>query len=290
MHSHVFTPSAEQFRTLSVAAIAFPDTLISALFQRVDERLLAQVAKFGIFQPLPVEQVSEHSFQLLGGYQYLPVLRQLRYKEIVCQVTTDLSGFSRCTLQICHGLSTVLTSPILQANLLQTAAQALTEDELVQLLPLMGHKPQRYKIQELLTLLELTPASIQALHHGYLAPKTGKLLSRLASDDQNFLVDLIAKYRPGGSKQQKLVEMLLELALRHNLSISELLKPWMKVGQEYANLPQQLQGLLRYLQEQSFPNLTDAEKEFQRLPQELNLPAHVQLHHSASFEDESVEL
>ncbi|MDD2466626.1 MAG: hypothetical protein PHI97_21725, partial [Desulfobulbus sp.] len=42
--------------------------------------------------------------------------------------------------------------------------------------------------------------------------------------------------------------------------------------------------------EQSFPNLTDAEKEFQRLPQELNLPAHVQLHHSASFEDESVEL
>jgi len=292
MHPHVPSPTLEQFRVLPLSDLDFPDAMIGTLFQQVEPHLLAQVERFGILQPLPVQQKSPRSFYLLAGYAYLPVLRQLGYTEVVCQVMTSLSAFSCYALQIGHCLSTVQASPILQAHLLRLASQTLDEKEMMQLLPLLGYKPQRHKVEELVALLNLAPAAMLALHRGLLAPKSGKLLFRLTHTDQETLVEIIERYRPGGSKQQKLVETLMELSLRHNQSIATLIAPWKESQQkeDTANLPQQLQRLLRFLQEQSAPHLLDAEKKFQRLIQELDLPGHVYLLHSTSFEDESVEL
>lgn len=292
MHSHVPLPTAEQFRTIPIIALEFPDEYMRSLHPQVDVALCDQVQKFGLLQPLPVQQTAEHAYHLLAGYPYLPVLHHLGYKQVVCQIVSGIPAFSRYALQILHSLSTIRTSPILQAHLLKTAEQTLAGPEVVQLLPLMGHKPQRYKIQELLALLDLAPESTLALHQGLLAPKTGKLLARLSVEDQNFLISLVEQYRPGGSKQQKLIEMLIELSLRHNRPMSVFLKPWTEARPEEdrTNLPQQLQGLLRYLQEQSFPHLTEAEIQFHQASQAFSFPAHVQLHHSPSFEDESVEL
>jgi len=292
MHSHVPSPALEQFRVLPLADLAFPDAMTATLFHQVDPQILVQVEKFGLLQPLPVQQDTEHSCHLLAGYGYLPVLHRLGYAEVVCQVLTGLNDFSRSVLQIGHCLSTVQTDPILQANLLRRASQTLAKEELMQLLPLMGYKAQQYKVQELLALLDLSPAAILALHHGFLIPKTGKLLSRISHKDQDDLVGIIERYRPGGSKQHKLVEALIELSLRHNQSIAALIAPWMESTQkdDSTNPPQQLQGLLRFLQSQSVPHLLEAEKQFQRFLQEFDLPAHVQLLHATSFEDESVEL
>lgn len=292
MHNHVYSLSADQFRTIPLTDLEFPDTFIGSLFTQVDQHILDQVERFGILQPLPVQQVVGQSFRLLAGYPYLPVLRKLGYKEVICQVIIGSSLFSCFAMQICHSLSTVQISPILQAHLLKAAMLTLAEMEVMQLLSLLGYKPQRYKMQELVALLDLSPSSVLALHRGFIALKTGRLLSRLSKEDQDNLVELIEKYRPGWSKQQKLIEMLIELSLRHNQSIEALVNPWMGSRQDDdpANVPQQLQSLLRYLQELSFPHLTDAEKRFQRLIQELNPPICVQLNHSASFEDESVEL
>ena len=292
MQSHAFTLNAEQFRPVPLTELDFPDSFTSTLFHQVDDNLCTRVQQCGQLQPLPVQQVGDHSYHVLAGYAYLPVLRQLGYQEIICHVVQEIPDYSRFILQISHSLSTVQTSPILQGSLLKKALQVLEESEALQLLVQMGYKPQRYKLQELVALFDLSPASILALHRGYLAPKTGKLISRLSHEDQDFLVELINTYRPGGSKQQKLIEMIIELSLRHNQRIRELLEPWVALRQNDApeNLPQQLQSLLRFLHELTFPALQDAEKRFQRLAQELDLPAHVLVQHSQAFEDESVQL
>ena len=286
------SPSFTPLRAVPLTELDFPDTFIASLYQQADSALQHQIEQFGLFQPLPVKRLGDNVFGLIAGYAYLPALRQLGYSDVPCQVceegTASLFSFAR---QIHHSLSSVNASPILQAHLIRTASQQLSQEEVFTLLPLMGFKPQGYKIQELMALLALSPDSIRALHQGYLAAKTGKLLARLHRDDQDFLVALIEKYRPGGSKQHKLVELLIELSLRLNAPIQAIIAPWTqsRPSDDPANLPQQLQGLLRYLQEQSSPHLTATEKRFQQLVRELDLPANVQLHHSTSFEDESVE-
>lgn len=292
MHSFPSSSLRVHFQRVPIERIDFPDHFTSGLYPGVDASLCDQVRIFGLQQPLPVQQRAENSYHLLAGYAYLPVLRHLESQTVHCQIIDeDFSSLSLYALQILHGLSTVTTSPILQAHLLREAGHTLSATEILLLLPLMGHKPQPYKIEELVALLDLAPIAILALHQGHVAPKTGKLLSRLPLQDQQYLVELILRYRPGGSKQQKLIELLTELSLRHNAPLASLTQPWMDKQQEDpVNLPQQLQALLRFLHEQCFPHLTDAEKRFQQFIEELVLPPQVRLDHSPSFEDESVEL
>jgi ParB family chromosome partitioning protein len=155
----------------------------------------------------------------------------------------------------------------------------------------MGHKPQRYKLKELSHLLQLEPSAILALHRGTLSPKSAKKLTLLPPQDQCELTHLINAYRLGGSKQQKLVEMVTELALRDGRAVSEIVKKWLP-NQEMTseNRPQQVLGLLQSLQGQCYPNKTAAEKSFKSLVQELQPSGELTIEHSLSFEDETIEI
>lgn len=282
-----------EYRLIKTDHLVFTDPLLSSLFSAVDSTLLDQVREFGLLQPLPVQVQHDELFHLLAGQTFLPVLRQLGVREVMCQVfPSDTPVLHLYALQILHGLSTLRTSPILQAHLLNQAAQQhLDNESLLRLLSLMGHKPQRSKLQELTALLHLHPASLLALHRGVLLPRAAKLLTRLSSVDQQTLTEVINRFHPGGSKQQKLVEMLCELQLRCQQPIAELISPWLDEHAEDAdNLPQQLHTLLRQLHERCAPHSTQAEKAFQRLLQHLNPPAHLRIDHSPSFEDESMDV
>lgn len=281
-----------EYRLIKTDHLVFSDPLLSSLFSAVDSTLLDQVREFGLLQPLPVQVQHDELFHLLAGQTFLPVLRQLGAREVMCQVfPSDTPVLHLYALQILHGLSTLRTSPILQAHLLNQAQQHLDDESLLRLLSLMGHKPQRSKIQELTALLHLHPASLLALHLGVLLPRTAKLLTRLSSADQQTLTEVINRFHPGGSKQQKLVEMLCELRLRFQQPMDELISPWLdEHAEDTDNLPQQLHTLLRQLHERCTPHSTQAEKAFQRLLQHLNPPAHLRIDHSPSFEDERMDV
>jgi ParB family chromosome partitioning protein len=232
-HSPLPSSLGFQFQSVAIQDLAFPDHFTSTLYPDANVSLCDQVQNFGLLEPLPVQRQADHSYHLLAGYAYLPVLRHAGSQAVWCQIVTEEAPpFSFFALQILHGLSTVAASPILQAHLLRQARQTLAEEETLRLLPLMGHKPQRYKAQELLALLNLAPEAILALHQGFLTPKSGKALSRLSFEDQQYLVALILRYRPGGSKQQKLVELLTELSLRHNTSLERLTQSCLNGQQE----------------------------------------------------------
>lgn len=281
-----------EYRLLETDRLDFPDPLLRSLYPAPDANIQDQVQEFGLLQPLPVLEQPHGIFHLLAGFNFLPVLRQLQVREVAGAIwPSDTPVLHLYALQILHGLSTLHTSPILQAHLLNRAQQHLDDESLRRLLSLMGHKPQRSKLQELTALLHLHPKVVLALHQGALSPRTAKLLARLSPADQQTLVELINRLHPGGSKQQKLVEMLCELRLRLQLPMDELIPPWWDEHTEDAdNLPQQLNTLLRQLHERCAPHSTQAEKAFQRLLQHLNPPSHIRIDHSPSFEDESMEV
>lgn len=280
-----------RFQRLDVKCLDLPDDLVRFLHDNGvgQDACIDNLRTWGLPQPLPVWQSGATRFQLLAGYPYLPALRSLGIKTVQCQILPpDTAVFNRYALQIRHSLSTLPSSPVLQAHLLQQAQKTLAEDEALRLLAAMGHKPQRYKLQELLALLQLDPTVLLAMHQGILSVKAGKHLALLTPDDQRSLVEVINTYRPGGSKQQKLVEMTVELALRHNKPVRDIVRDWVGGQTDQHNRPQQLQHLLQTLQEQVAPRNTEAEKDFHKLVQALQPPEQVSLEHSPSFEDDSV--
>lgn len=103
---------------------------------------------------------------------------------------------------------------------------------------------------------------------------------------------MIDSYRPGGSKQHKLIEMVTEVSLRNNKPVQEVIRELLPANQDCVqdNAPQRLQGLLHSLQKMYWPERTNLEKKFQKFVQELHLPDGVTVESTPSFEDEGVDI
>lgn len=282
-----------RFQFVDVQSIDLKDNLISMLHSGpVDAQVLNTLRKFGQITALLVQEHTESQYHLLAGYPCFTALKALGRERVACQILPPTTPpVTLYSLQVVHNLSSSPSSPILQALLLREAQQILAENELLQLLALMGYKPQRYKLEELISFLQLEPSAISALHRGILSQKSGKQLGLLSPGDQHSLVRLITDYRLGGSKQQKLIEMVMELVLRNNSSVADIISRWLPVEESAANnIPQQVQSLMQYLYEQCYPGKTTAEKVFRNLVQELQPWEGATLAHSLSFEDEQLEI
>jgi len=181
-------------------------------------------------------------------------------------------------------------SIIEQANFFNRAARQLTVPEQLDLLPLLGRKPQPYILEELRGYLSLAPAAIIALHSGQLQEKTAKKLAKLQYKDQETLIELIQYYSLGGTKQKKLTALATELIMRTGQPLTTILKDWNQDVSEDMNRPQQATALLRRLKEKCFPRIHGAKKEFARFQQELSIPDNIDLQPAASFEDDTMKL
>ena len=91
---------------------------------------------------------------------------------------------------------------------------------------MMGYKEKLHIPRDLISLLELHPTAQLGLHKGVLSLRAGKKLLLFPSEDQRVLFELINELQLGGSKQQKLIDLILELTKRLQISAYELLKSW----------------------------------------------------------------
>lgn len=281
------------FQTIKTERIERTDAfLLSLAAGPPDPLLIDRIRQFGQTTPLLIWEDQPERYLLLADYPLYQAIASLEIASVFCRVLSPMApAILRYSLHIFHGQAAFQQpSPIEQAHLLRQASQQLNRAELLSLLPLMGYKPQYHVFEELTALLDLAPAAVRAVHQGILAPKNGKLLKLLSPEDQTSLAGLIEIYRPGGSKQFKLVEMVAELCLRHNRPVSELLGAWNQTGHKQDNPPQRLQEILHGLAALVWPERTKMEKRFQRFVDAISLPDGVTLTPSTSFEDDSVEL
>jgi len=282
------------FETIRLEHISFSDPFIRSLHTTApDLATVAALAQFGQTAPLLVWRHTDTLYQLLSGYPQFMAIASLGVEQVACQtLPRHVPPLVRYSLQILHDRSPAQASPILQAYLLQQAKQELADADIFSLLALMGYKPQRHMLDELIALLHLSPSTVEALHHGKMAPKAGKLMQFLSHDDQELVSRLIGSYRVSGSKQQKLIEMTTELSLRNNTTVRELLREWMSdhQGDVQENAPQRFNELLHMLDALYHPEKTKLESNFHQIIKELALPDSLTIVPSPSFEDESLEM
>jgi hypothetical protein len=285
--------SEPNFQTIKTERIECADPfLLSLTDEPPDPALLDRIRQFGQIVPLLVWEKQQGYYQLLADYSDFRAITSLQIASVCCRVLPPTApAMFRYSLHLLHGHAPPhQSSPIVQAHLLRQASQQLDRTELLSLLSLMGYKPHHHVLDELIGLLHLAPAVVLAMHQGLLAPKNGRMLRLLPVEDQTSLAGLIATYRPGGSKQFKLVEMVTELCLRHNRSVDVLLGEWQQTEHRQDNHPQRLHGLLQNLAALTWPKRTKMEKRLQRFTNDMRLPDDATVVPSTSFEDESVEL
>lgn len=247
---------------------------------------------FSVLVPPLAIPCNTNQYSIISGMKDVLVAMQEGCGMLTCRVlAVDTPVYERFTLQVLH-LQLQQPSIVEQSYLLNKARKHLSEQELCSMLPLMGFKPQKFKVENMLQLMELDALTLQALHIGEVSLKTVSKLSPLNDEDRHQIISLIQSYRLGGSKQLKLADMAVELLKREQTSFSHLLNDWYENTEikDKENRPQQAATLLSYLYRRCHPQLTAEEDDFNRWILSLQLPESTKITHSQAFEDETVEL
>lgn len=272
--------------------LRLPDNLPKFLVQQPLSEEVQLIGRFGQIQPILVSRHLAGKSELLvlsNITQYL-ALCQAGVFQVACRIlpaqTAPINAFA---LRIMHDRQAYSNSLVIQAYLLKEAEALLDQQELLSLLPLMGLKPQQHVLKERKKLIQLDSSVQQALHNKVLNNKCVPLLLRLPPAEQQQIVHLVTHYRLGGSKQQNLVDMLVELYLREGSTSKTLLTQWQRdVEPPRNNLPQEAQSLLSYLLARCNPHLVRAEERFCEQVQRLQAPEQISITHTPAFEDEGV--
>jgi len=255
-----------------------------------NQPFLKHIEKFGILQP-PLLQRQETYFIVLSGRKRIEAASKLKVKKIPCLVIKKkITPVELYETILVHAQIGSKLSIIEQAIFFSKIGDTLQTKQTLSLLPLVGIKPQPYKLQEFTALLQLDQTAIEALHTGQLQPKAAGKLTKLSPADQQEVVRLINFFMLGGSKQQKLVRYAIELVMRTSQPFEYFVGQWQKEETEFDNRPQQATALLNTLERQCFPNTSKAEMKFQELQQSVHLPENTTLQHTTSFEDDKLTL
>ena len=280
-------------KELPLNSIFFPENFPSFLFETASHTFQYEIiTNIGIPFPLLVRPLEDERFQLAGGFAWFSAVKLFTLTTVPCQIVPETTHpFTFASHQIVHARFQDTLSPILQGYFLNQAQQHLSEDKILSLMTLMGHKPHLYLCKELIDLLKLDISAIVALHNGSLSFQSGRILKRLPRQDQKVLVDLIARYQLGGSKQQKLIELTTELTMRTSQPVQDMIQGWSSEKKNTGgNPPQESNRLLDFLQRENHPLKDAAERKFKALVKELAPPDGMSINHSPSFEDETIEV
>ncbi len=256
--------------------------------------LIESVRQFGILTPPLVQKQPSGRYLVVSGKKRIQVaLRIAATRKILCLVAPlDISAFSLFSLLLHHALIGGQLSVIEQANFFRKTLNRLPEAQALPFLIPLGHKAQKYNIQKLLNFLSLDTSVITGLHLGMIQPKNAQKMQRLAPADQQELARLITEFHLGGSKQQKLIELSIDLIMRHEMSLREILDLYRRENQEknQENKPQEATFFLHWLFKKCHPRALAAESEFKRFAAGLKMPPQINIDHTPSFEDDTVVL
>jgi ParB family chromosome partitioning protein len=242
--------------------------------------------------PLLLEQ--QNSYTILAGAECIPEQSAIRQDSLTAIVVEKAVAENHKYLFSLLLRYRSLHSPLSlleQAVFLQKASAVLPRREIIELLPLLGYAKKSFFIDDLQALLKLDHSTQKALHEGLIPLRCARKIDAFSPADQKRITELITTFRLGGSKQQKLVDLLLDLTKRLQCDCRKLLGDWQdEIQERELNGPQKAASLLTHLEKLCAPRSQAAEDEFVRFRKTLRLPPSVQLHHTLAFENDRLTL
>ena len=250
--------------------------------------------KCSILHPPLLLETHKCHYIVIAGRQHLPATEQQREKQINALIVSQEWANEPAVIfsfLLEYKLIHCPPSVIEQAVYFKKTRALLDPKQITECLLLLGYKANHSIAEDLISLLQLDIAVQKCLHLGSLTLRAAKKMIQLHQEDQHYLALLIQELQLGGSKQQKLVEGLFELHQRSGKDCQEFINQWLLTHEEVQdNRPQKTASLLNWLEDCLHPRLRTAEEEFKKFCKTQKLPKGMYLQHTASFEDEQVNL
>jgi hypothetical protein len=289
------------YRQVPVKNIDLTDTsyALNPFPTEPDSELVDSITALGILHPPLLLEYRKDTFIVLSGRRRLHAVQtvdannDLSITALIVQYSVQPFQHDPQFFKILlgHQLVGSRLSVIEQAVFLQKAIDFLEREEVIALLPMLGLKAKSHVPEQLISLLGLDVSVQVGLHRGIISQRSGKKLARFSQEDQKKIAEIIDEYQLGGSKQQKLIDQVFQLSKRERISAEKLLGRWCEREKDkQLNGPQRIASLLKWLDQECQPRLSQADAKFRQFRSQLKLPSGVRVEHSPAFEEERVTL
>lgn len=251
----------------------------------------------GLLHPPIVQEIEEGHWTVVNGCKRLLFLKtETNLAETPCMIIGHNASFdfilNLLLADLSNGRSLTLAE---KCRFIQIAARYLDHKEIAKYhMEKLGIKRGASSIPKMLNVLEQDTSFIRDVHEGRIGEKMMmELLNIPEVSDRTVMVQLFRELGMGDSKQKRFFTLLRDNAYREGSTLAAYLDRddiQAVLNHEQLNIPQKIQHLSVYLQQQLTPSLEKAEKDFFEQVKKLHLPPSHSMSHTPSFEKDEVTL
>jgi ParB family chromosome partitioning protein len=281
-----FEPKIITLRELDLEDTRFR---ISEFFS--SDRLVLSLKRIGLLHPLLVT-FREGKIVLVSGWKRLSACLKLGIRRAPVLVLDEPDDLKAFLFALYENLAERDFSVLEKAEIVsRLRAFGLARSRIMKnILPLLQVPPTAFSLDSFLSISQLGPLAKEAIAGKNLPFPVARMLVEFQAEDLERIIPLLVPL--GQNKQKEVLEDLLEISRRKNMTPRNILKtPSIRAVLQSSKWPsvQKSERLRRALRKERFPHLSAWEESFQSNLRELGWPKSISLAPSPFFETDDME-
>ncbi|MEK6777992.1 MAG: ParB N-terminal domain-containing protein [bacterium] len=215
------------FEQIPIERIDLQDKIFAVAYpQDVDEHLTASVRDAGLFIPVVLESRQDRLFRIVSGGRRIPAAKAAGLNAVTARITGQGVGDKSLFLWNIRENAAIRALNHMEKSLVLhrlTADFGAGEQELLELMPLLGLEPARQVLYQYSGLARLNHELRRYLIVHGIPVKVGSRMAAWSPADQDALCGFLRTVQMGGNTLNEVVELLEEIALRDRMKIADVL-------------------------------------------------------------------
>jgi hypothetical protein len=246
------------------------------------DKLILSIQTVGLIQKPLLQRKKDELLRIVCGSRRLAVCQQLGLEPLSCEILpASISPETCLRMAIYDNIAQRDLNPVEKSLVLTKMAQHLDQAQLIQeFMPLLNLEPSTVLFSRYKKLLPLEESILDAIAGGTLHERIGFVLSPLEQGDRLAFFNFFQELPFSVSVQEELVETVVEIGQRDNLTPRQVLDSTEVNDLRRAHkrsARQRVQAIREQLLATRAPRLTARKERFYREVGELKLPAGVRL-------------
>jgi ParB-like chromosome segregation protein Spo0J len=246
------------------------------------EKLLLSIRTVGLLQKPLLQRTENGRLRIICGSRRLAACQELGIEPLQGHVLSSSFPPADCLrMAVYDNVASRILNPVEKSLTLTKMAAYVSEQQLIhELMPLLDLESSTLLLRRYGQLSQLEPVILDALVEGRLHERTAFALTPLEADDRLALFRFFKMFPFSVSVQEELVETVMEIAQRDQMTPAEILAEEERMVLREARkrpLRQRARDVREHLQARRTPRLTARKKRFAREVRELGLPSGVRL-------------
>ncbi len=274
-------------QTLSVSSINQTDETyrITTAVEVVD---LCQSIKWaGLINP-PILVEKDAQLVIICGFRRISACRTLGLAEIKFKILDSTTEPVQCArIAVADNISQRHLNLIEQSRVLHLFGLFMDEPQLQKTASDFGLPGQSALVHKIKQLYHLPHPIQKFLISGVIGLPMALALGSVSTETGIQFAEMFNDLKLGLNKQREVYTLITEIAMREDLPIEAVLQDAFisdTIKNEKLDVPRKVSIVRKYLKTRRFPNLSQAEKEFQQHVKKLKLGNHVKLIPPSDFE------